>query len=64
MNDPYKKYLVPIFGVFIVLFNYPIFAIFDRIVTIGGIPLIITYLFVAWLIMILSLAYIMESKKR
>lgn len=37
------------------LFNYPLLQIFNRDLHIGGIPLLILYFFVVWLLIILVL---------
>lgn len=46
----------------VVLFNYPILAIFNVDATIVGIPVLYAYIFTAWSLMIAGMAYVIETK--
>jgi len=52
--------LVGLFLLGCLLFNYPLLALFNVRVSIGGIPLLYAYLFTAWAILIALAAVIME----
>jgi len=43
-----------------VLFNYPLLAIFNVQATIGGIPVLYAYFFVAWAALIALVAIVIE----
>ena len=59
-----SKYLIAIFWIFLVLFNYPISSIFDRKELVMGVPVFVIYLFTAWLLMVLSLAIVFKSTSK
>lgn len=42
------------------LFNYPLLALFNDGRTLGGIPVLYAYLFIAWAIIIGLLAFVIE----
>ena len=42
------------------LFNYPLVALFDRPILVGGVPLLYAYLFAAWLLVIVATALVVE----
>lgn len=44
------------------LFNFPLLAVFDTDVQVGGIPLLWLYLFGVWLLVIGLLAWIARSR--
>jgi hypothetical protein len=43
------------------LFNYPILALFNVPSTLFGVPLLYAYVFIAWGALIASMAYLAES---
>lgn len=45
-----------------VLFNYPLLALFNRPVMLGGLPLLYVYIFAAWALLIGLLALVSERK--
>jgi hypothetical protein len=45
----------------IVLFNYPVLALFNVTSTIFGVPLLYAYIFIAWALLIGMLAFVAES---
>ena len=45
----------------LVLFNYPILALFDKPVLVAGVPLLWAYLFVAWALVIALVGWIARS---
>ena len=47
----------------LLLFNYPLLALFGRPVDVVGIPLIYAYLFLAWALVIGLLAWIVERRR-
>jgi hypothetical protein len=44
------------------LFNFPLLAMFNARATIAGVPLLYAYLFLAWALLIVLAAAIMESR--
>jgi hypothetical protein len=52
--------LVAIFLLGVLLFNYPLLALFNRAVAVLGIPLLYAYIFVAWGLLIGLLALVIE----
>ena len=57
-----SKYLLVIFWFFLILFNHPISAIFDRQELFLNIPVFVIYIFVTWALMVLSLVYLFQFK--
>lgn len=47
------------FGV--VLFNYPLLAVFNVLATICGIPALYAYIFCAWILLTACMAYVAEK---
>jgi hypothetical protein len=54
--------LVVLFAVGGLLFNYPLLALFNRPVTVIGIPLLYIYVYAAWVLLIALLALVIERK--
>ncbi|MBE0621392.1 MAG: hypothetical protein IH605_12420 [Burkholderiales bacterium] len=46
----------------VVLFNYPVLALFNVAGTVFGIPVLYAYIFSAWSLLTACMAYIVESK--
>lgn len=46
----------------IVLFNYPMLALFNVAETVFGIPVLYAYIFAAWTLLIACMAYVVETK--
>lgn len=46
------------------LFGYPILGLFSRRVTVGGVPLLFAYLFIAWALFIGLIAWLVEGRGR
>jgi hypothetical protein len=46
----------------ILLFNYPILALFNVAATVFGIPVLYAYIFTAWSLLIAFMAYVVEAK--
>ncbi len=44
------------------LFNYPLLALFNRHATVAGIPLLYLYVFAAWALLVVLLAFVVEKK--
>ena len=55
--------LVGLFLLGCLLFNYPLLALFNVRATVFGIPLLYAYLFAAWALLIVLVAFIMERKE-
>ena len=56
-----NSYLVALFVLGCLLFNYPLLSLFNQASTIFGIPVLYAYLFAAWGILIALLALIIEG---
>ena len=46
----------------VVLFNYPMLALFNVAATAFGIPILYVYIFSAWSLLIACMAYVVETK--
>jgi hypothetical protein len=55
--------LVAIFLLGLLLFNYPVLALFNRPAETLGIPLLYAYVFLAWLLLIGLLALVIERSR-
>lgn len=55
--------LVAVFLVGCLLFNYPLLWLFDREVSVAGIPLLVAYVFSAWAALIALAAWIIEGRQ-
>jgi len=51
------------FAIAIVLFNFPVLSIFNQPLLVGGVPQIILYIFVVWLLVIVALWSVFRKKK-
>ena len=54
--------LVALFLLGNLLFNYPLLALFNRPVSVFGVPLLYAYVFGAWLLLVALLAIIADRK--
>ncbi len=52
--------LVGLFALALLLFNFPLLALWDRDVTVLGLPLFPAALFLVWALLIAALAWLME----
>lgn len=50
--------LLAVAGLALVLFNYPMLAVFDKPVLVAGVPLLWAYLFIAWALVIALVGWI------
>lgn len=46
----------------VLLFNYPMLAVFNVAATIFGVPVLYAYIFTAWSLLIAGMAYVVETK--
>lgn len=46
----------------ILLFNYPMLAIFNVAATVFGVPVLYAYIFTVWGLLIAAMAYVVESR--
>ncbi len=53
--------LVGLFAMALLLFNFPLLALWDRELTLAGVPLFPAALFVVWALFIAALAWLMEK---
>lgn len=63
LNNRTQK-LVGIFLLSLSLFNFPIIHIFGKNVMIWGIPLLFFYTFAVWLIIIITIIWVVEFRKK
>lgn len=61
--DVTAEWLVAAFLLGVVLFNYPILSLFNRDASIGGIPLLYVFIFVAWAALIGLAAWIIGRER-
>jgi len=50
--------LLAVAGLALVLFNYPMIAVFDKPILVAGVPLLWAYLFIAWVLVIALVGWI------
>lgn len=62
-DGPAPARLVALFFAALVLFNFPMLAIFDRDSMIFGLPLLPVALFISWGVLIVLLAWVSESRR-
>ena len=55
--------LVAVFLLGVLLFNYPLLALFNRTVLVFGVPLLYAYIFVAWALLIGLAALVVERSR-
>ena len=55
--------LVAVFLFGVLLFNYPLLALFNRAAEAFGIPVLFTYIFTAWALVIALLALVIERAR-
>jgi hypothetical protein len=55
--------LAAVFLLGLLLFNYPLLALFGQPGDVAGVPLIYAYLFLAWALVIGLLAWIVERRR-
>jgi len=46
----------------VLLFNYPMLALFNVAATVFGIPILYAYIFSAWTLLTAGMAYVVEKK--
>ncbi len=46
----------------VLLFNYPMLALFNVAATAFGIPVLYLYIFTAWSVLVACMAYVVETK--
>lgn len=56
--------MVGVFIAGVLLLNYPLLSLFDRPLTLFGLPLLHVYLFVAWAVLVVAVAVIVERGGR
>jgi hypothetical protein len=54
--------LIALFLLGCLLFNYPLFALFEGRVYVLGVPLVYTYVFAAWALLIALMALVVERR--
>ena len=54
--------LVALFALGVVLFNYPLLALFDVAASVLGVPVLYAYIFGAWALLIVLFAFIVERR--
>ena len=54
--------LIALFLLGLLLFNYPVLAVFNRTAEVAGVPLVYVYIFAAWAGFIALLAVLVDRK--
>ena len=55
--------LMAVFLLGVLLFNYPLLALFNRTVLVFGVPLLYAYIFVSWAVLIGLAALVVERSR-
>jgi len=63
-NNPKNRYLVGLFLVGVLFFNYPLLSLFNHNLSILGIPLLYFYIFSVWIFLIAMMAVITTNTNR
>ena len=61
-SDVKSQRLVALSMLGVLLFNYPMLALFNVAATVFGIPVLYAYIFSAWSLLIACMAYVVETK--
>jgi hypothetical protein len=61
-SDVKSQRLVALSMLGVLLFNYPMLALFNVAATVFGIPILYAYIFSAWSLLIACMAYVVETK--
>jgi hypothetical protein len=63
MSNPESKgqRLVALCMLGMLLFNYPLLALFNMPATLLGVPMLYAYIFIAWAVLIALMAFLAES---
>ncbi len=59
-----QQRLIGLFVLALLLFDFPLLALWDRDLTIAGVPLFPAGLFIVWALMIAALAWLVERRER
>ena len=60
-NPLLQQRLIGLFALALVLFNFPLLALWDRDALLWGLPLFPAALFLLWALLIAALAWLMEA---
>jgi predicted tellurium resistance membrane protein TerC len=63
MADDRRSKLLIVFGLFVLLFNFPVLAIVDRAELWFGLPALYFYLFFVWSVLIVTVGLIVRKRK-
>ena len=58
-----RQRLAAVFLLGCLLLNYPLLSLFDTPGQILGVPLLYIYIFVAWIVLIALMAYVIEKRR-
>jgi len=58
-----RQRLAALFLLGCLLLNYPLLSLFDTPGEILGVPLLYIYIFVAWIVLIALMAYVIEKRR-
>lgn len=62
-EGPRAAHLVALFALALLLFNFPLLALWDRDLRVLGLPLFPLALFVLWALLIVALAWLLERPR-
>jgi len=63
-RGPRPEVLLALFAAGVVLFNFPLLAVWTAPVTVAGLPLLPVALFAIWALLIVALALVSERRRR
>jgi hypothetical protein len=55
--------LIALFLLGVILFNYPLLYLFNQSHEVAGIPILYTYIFIAWGLLIAAFAWVIEKSR-
>jgi hypothetical protein len=63
-DDKRNERLIGLCLLGVLLFNYPLLALFNRATLVGGVPLVYAYIFAAWALLIALIAAVVRRNGR
>ena len=55
--------LIALFLLGVILFNYPLLYLFNQSHEVAGIPILYTYIFIVWALLIAAFAWVIEKPR-
>ena len=63
MSKRIGERLIGLFLLGVILFNYPLLSLFNQSLEVAGIPVLYTYIFIVWGLLIAAFAIVIEKSR-